>query len=590
MICPLGPRKPVCMNAACPRRDSMSPLKWSRMSLGDSHSLQCALCYRAGVKAHDSMYCTKQCFKDDWKRHSASHQNSANGSTSSYKDNTPRKSNPSSASSHSTTGSGNNVGKGNRGDSVDEDAQSGSGSPEEQWDHVGSDVSYVPTEDDVGCVLMISVTAMSQANDTVLYGPMVIYTEPVLAAPHLTHKRNMVPVQLQPGQQPVSPGTIKFRIVSYNILAELYATKQAYPYADSWVLSWPYRRALIMQELEHMQGDIVCLQEVQMDHFEMHLSPFMHEMGFDGLFKSKSRESMGQYGKVDGCATFWKLAKFSMTEHYTIEFNDLARHAIADMGLDQQEERKYINRLSKDNVAQIVVLEVIPKHGVRPPRQLSHLCVVNTHLYSNVNRPDVKLWQTMALTNELQQFAMQRDLALIVCGDFNSEPESAVHELLTDGCLSRHHPELDVEDDNIRILPDQTEIYHNLDLASAMQTALGHEPAFTNYTWEWKGTLDYLLYSPMRIRLMAVAQLPTESDLSPDSGRGLPSAAHPSDHMMLCVDVALSITGSGNVVNNNNPVSGGGSSGGSRGYHGRKAGVPQGGGGGLLAHKRTGMR
>ena len=74
-----------------------------------------------------------------------------------------------------------------------------------------------------------------------------------------------------------------------------------------------------------MQGDIVCLQEVQMDHFEMHLSPFMHELGFDGLFKSKSRESMGQYGKVDGCATFWKLAKFSMTEHYTIEFNDLAR-------------------------------------------------------------------------------------------------------------------------------------------------------------------------------------------------------------------------------------------------------------------------
>jgi hypothetical protein len=59
--------------------------------------------------------------------------------------------------------------------------------------------------------------------------------------------------------------------------------------------------------------------------------------------------------------------------------------------------------LSKDNVAQIVVLEVIPKHGVRPPRQLSHLCVVNTHLYSIVNRPDLKLWQTMALTNELQQ-------------------------------------------------------------------------------------------------------------------------------------------------------------------------------------------
>lgn len=144
----------------------------------------------------------------------------------------------------------------------------------------------------------------------------------------------------------------------------------------------------------------------------------------------------------------------------------------------------------------------------------------------------------------------------------------------------------DDEDDNVRILPDQNEIYHNLDLASAMQTALGQEPAYTNYTWDWKGTLDYLLYSPMRIRLMAVAALPTEQEITPESGRGLPSAVYPSDHMMLCVDVALSITGSGSVVNNNNPSSSGSGSGGSRGYHGRKAGVPQ--GGGMLAHKRTG--
>jgi len=246
--------------------------------------------------------------------------------------------------------------------------------------------------------------------------------------------------------------------------------------------------------------------------------------------------------------------------------------------------------LSKDNVAQIVVLEVIPKHGVRPPRQLSHLCVVNTHLYSNVNRPDVKLWQTMALTNELQQFAIQRDLALIVCGDFNSEPESAVHELLTEGCLARHHPELDDEDDNVRILPDQGEIYHSLDLASAMQTALGREPAYTNYTSDWKGTLDYLLYSPMRIRLMSVAQIPSPEEILPESGTGLPSAVYPSDHLMLCVDVALSITGSGSVVNNNNNNGGSGSGSGrggsGHGGYGRKQGVST----GLGAHKRPGMR
>lgn len=55
---------------------------------------------------------------------------------------------------------------------------------------------------------------------------------------------------------------------------------------------------MIEQELEDAQGDIVCLQEVQADHYEQHINPFMQKLGYDGMFKQKSRESMGQYGKV----------------------------------------------------------------------------------------------------------------------------------------------------------------------------------------------------------------------------------------------------------------------------------------------------
>ena len=53
-----------------------------------------------------------------------------------------------------------------------------------------------------------------------------------------------------------------------------------------------------MAELEEMQGDVVCLQEVQADHYEKHLNPFMNDLGYDGMYKQKSREFMGQYGKV----------------------------------------------------------------------------------------------------------------------------------------------------------------------------------------------------------------------------------------------------------------------------------------------------
>lgn len=78
----------------------------------------------------------------------------------------------------------------------------------------------------------------------------------------------------------------------------LFSLTQQYPYCDSWALSWPYRRAIILRELEELQGDVVCLQEVQADYYEQHISPFMNELGYDGLFKQKSRDFTGSYVKV----------------------------------------------------------------------------------------------------------------------------------------------------------------------------------------------------------------------------------------------------------------------------------------------------
>ena len=58
------------------------------------------------------------------------------------------------------------------------------------------------------------------------------------------------------------------------------------------------------------------------------------------------------------------------------------------------------------------------------------LAVANTHLYSNKECPDVKLWQCLSLVRELERLVLSRDLPLVLCGDFNSVPSSAVYELL----------------------------------------------------------------------------------------------------------------------------------------------------------------
>jgi CCR4-NOT transcription complex subunit 6 len=411
------------------------------------------------------------------------------------------------------------------------------------WTIILSESSYVPTSEDVGCLLRLEVSAVALSDGAVLAGPVLLFTEPVLSIPPAPPKRSLLSI---PG--PSGGGGMRFRVVTYNILAEVYATRQAYPYCDPWTLSWPFRSSILFQELEEAQGDVVCLQEVQADHYEQHLQPMMLKMGYDGIFKQKSRESMGQYGKVDGCATFWKRGKFMMLENYSIEFNDFARHAAEELGLDERESSRYINRLSKDNVAQIVLLEAISRSAVRLPRQSTQVCIANTHLYSNPTRPDVKLWQMCTLLQELENFVTQRDVALMLCGDFNSEPDSAVYDLTANGSMQSDHPEIESVNSSVRVLPDLNTLGHSLDIVSAMEVAIGEEPVFTNYTQKFKGCLDYMFYSPQRLRVMAISNIPEAQELEAQNGPGLPSAMYPSDHLLLCADVTFQASGNGAIT------------------------------------------
>lgn len=237
-----------------------------------------------------------------------------------------------------------------------------------------------------------------------------------------------------------------------------------------------------------------------------------------------------------------------MTENYCLEFNDMARQEASTMGFDELDARKFMNRLNRDNIAQIVVLESLTR-SARGGRNL--LCVVNTHLYSNHQRPDVKLWQTMNLVREIQNFVSTRDLALMICGDFNSEPHSAVYEYVTRGSLHTDFPELNIpyEKGSVRVLPDVHNIVHEMTLASAMDSTFNGEPVYTNYTGKFKGTLDYIFYSPNRLRIMAATSIPDEEDIRTVAGEGLPCACYPSDHILLCCDVAMIISGNGSIIN-----------------------------------------
>jgi endonuclease/exonuclease/phosphatase family metal-dependent hydrolase len=97
------------------------------------------------------------------------------------------------------------------------------------------------------------------------------------------------------------------------------------------------------------------------------------------------------------------------------------------------------------NVALVVVLEEVDSgkasnplmSGMQsspmrvPPRRKRRLCVANTHIYWDPEYEDVKLWQTWVLCQELEKLVLERQLPMLLCGDFNSMPDSAVYDLLS---------------------------------------------------------------------------------------------------------------------------------------------------------------
>jgi len=101
-------------------------------------------------------------------------------------------------------------------------------------------------------------------------------------------------------------------VFSMNILAPMYATDQIYPHCPTWALNWEYRKERIMDEIFKYKADIICLQEMETEQFEVYFKPKLQRQGYQAVFCPKSRsktmidvEARG----VDGSSIFYKESK-----------------------------------------------------------------------------------------------------------------------------------------------------------------------------------------------------------------------------------------------------------------------------------------
>ncbi|KAK0075482.1 hypothetical protein PV326_011537, partial [Microctonus aethiopoides] len=304
-----------------------------------------------------------------------------------------------------------------------------------------------------------------------------------------------------------------FTVMTYNVLCDKYATPQMYEYCPSWALSWEYRKLAIIDEIRYYGADIINLQEVETDQFYNFFLPVLKHEGYDGIFSPKSRaRTMAENARkhVDGCAIFYKSHKFTLIKEHWVEFNRLAI-ANAD-GSNHMFNRV----MPRDNISLAALLRTTEgAWGERVPTDPSQveqlILVCTTHIHWDPKFSDVKLIQTMLLSNEIRSILDQvgqsfrpdckfdsSNVHLLLCGDFNSLPDSGVIEFLTSGRVASDHRDfknLDYKSCLQKIsgsTDNPNEFTHPLKLASAYsEDIMPH----TNYTFHFKAIIDYIFYS-----------------------------------------------------------------------------------------------
>ncbi|XP_073220184.1 carbon catabolite repressor protein 4 homolog 5 isoform X2 [Cicer arietinum] len=206
-------------------------------------------------------------------------------------------------------------------------------------------------------------------------------------------------------------------VVSYNILGVENASNHLDLYSNipRRFLEWGRRKRLILEEIDSYNANILCFQEV--DHFD-DLDDLFKNNGFKSVYKGRTGEAN------DGCAIFWKDKLFSLLHQEDIEFQKF--------GL-------------RNNVAQLCVLEVNHDNPESDTSKLTteeqstrkkRFLIGNTHVLFNPNRGDIKLGQIRLLIDQAYKLSQEwGNIPVILAGDLNSVPQSAIYEFLSSSKL-----------------------------------------------------------------------------------------------------------------------------------------------------------
>jgi CCR4-NOT transcription complex subunit 6 len=287
----------------------------------------------------------------------------------------------------------------------------------------------------------------------------------------------------------------------YNVLCDKYATRNFYGYCPPWALAWDYRKKSILEDIKTYNADIITLQELETEYFHNYFLPELRQFDYDAIFSPKSRaKTMSEQDKkhVDGCGIFYKTSKFSLLKDYLVEFNQIAMQTA-------EGSEDMLNRvMTKDNIGVAALLETkqeepyISSSNGQNQSNKQLILVFTAHIHWDPEYCDVKLIQTLMLTNELKRIVEQamrefrphvqnpdcNSIPVVICADLNSTPDSGVIEYLRSGKISANHGDFkDLGYDSclqkINTSEKTSELSHNFRLECAYEK---DTLPFTNFT------------------------------------------------------------------------------------------------------------
>src|SRR5688572_24552817 len=100
---------------------------------------------------------------------------------------------------------------------------------------------------------------------------------------------------------------MSFVVCSYNTLANAYIEPRFFPHVAVEHLRPEWRMGALADAIERLRAQILCLQEVEKESFDM-LELRLAKRGYAGEYLKKAGE------RLDGCATFFDRSQFTLAD------------------------------------------------------------------------------------------------------------------------------------------------------------------------------------------------------------------------------------------------------------------------------------